>query len=68
MAEMGAEVIVKRNDEVDIAWCEKLKPDRIMISPGPGYPKDAGISNEVIRHFCGKVPIFGVCLGYYLFF
>ena len=63
MSELGAEVTVKRNDEVNLEWCIKHNPDRVMISPGPGSVKDGGISCDVIRHFAGKVPIFGVCLG-----
>jgi len=61
--ELGAEVEVRRNDEIDIAGIEALNPEKICISPGPCSPAEAGISIEVIRHFAGKVPIFGVCLG-----
>jgi anthranilate synthase component 2 len=61
--ELGAEVAVRRNDEIDIAGIEALNPEKICISPGPCSPAEAGISIEVIRHFAGKVPIFGVCLG-----
>jgi len=61
--ELGAEVAVRRNDEIDIAGIEALNPEKICISPGPWSPAEAGISIEVIRHFAGKVPIFGVCLG-----
>jgi anthranilate synthase/aminodeoxychorismate synthase-like glutamine amidotransferase len=64
MAELGAEVAVIRNDQITIEGINELKPDRIMISPGPGFPKDAGISMQVIREFKGKVPIAGVCLGH----
>ena len=63
MCEQGARVTVVRNDHVDVAHCLGLKPDRVMISPGPGNPSEAGISNDVIKAFAGKVPIFGVCLG-----
>ena len=63
MCEQGARVTVVRNDHVDVAHCVGLKPDRVMISPGPGNPSEAGISNDVIKAFAGKVPIFGVCLG-----
>ncbi|MBN2057864.1 MAG: aminodeoxychorismate/anthranilate synthase component II [Candidatus Saganbacteria bacterium] len=63
MGELGAQLDVYRNDKITIAQIEKLKPERIVISPGPGQPKDAGISEEVIRTFAGKVPILGVCLG-----
>lgn len=53
-----------RNDEISVQEIEKLNPDQILISPGPGHPaKDAGVSNEVIKYFAGKIPIFGVCLG-----
>jgi len=61
--ELGAEVEVRRNDEIDIAGIEALNPEKICISPGPCSPAEAGISIEVIRHFAGKLPIFGVCLG-----
>ena len=61
--ELGAEVAVRRNDEIDIAGIEALNPEKICISPVPCSPAEAGISIEVIRHFAGKVPIFGVCLG-----
>ncbi len=62
--ELGESVKVERNDAVDIADIEALKPTRIVISPGPCTPLEAGISTEVIRHFAGKVAIFGVCLGH----
>jgi anthranilate synthase/aminodeoxychorismate synthase-like glutamine amidotransferase len=55
---------VFRNDKISIGAIKKLKPKKIIISPGPGRPEDAGISCEVIRKFCGKVPILGVCLGH----
>ncbi len=58
------ETRVFRNDEITIEQIESLGPDRIIISPGPCTPKEAGISNDVIRHFAGKVPILGVCLGH----
>ena len=61
--ELGAEVVVKRNDEVVLADIEKLAPSAICISPGPCSPKEAGISMGVIEHFAGQLPIFGVCLG-----
>ena len=63
LSELGADVRVFRNDAISIAELEALKPKNIVISPGPGYPKDAGISCDVIRHFAGKLPILGVCLG-----
>jgi anthranilate synthase/aminodeoxychorismate synthase-like glutamine amidotransferase len=62
--ELGADPVVRRNDEITIGEIEALKPDRICISPGPCTPKEAGISSEVIRHFAGKIPILGVCLGH----
>ena len=61
--ELGAEVVVKRNDEVDVEDIERLDPDGLCISPGPCSPKEAGISMQVIEHFAGGLPIFGVCLG-----
>jgi anthranilate synthase/aminodeoxychorismate synthase-like glutamine amidotransferase len=61
---LGCEVVVKRNDEITIAEGEALAPDRICISPGPGRPENAGISNEVIRALGRKTPILGVCLGH----
>ena len=62
--ELGAEVDVRRNDQVSIAEVEQMKPMRIVISPGPCTPQEAGISIELIRHFAGKIPILGVCLGH----
>lgn len=62
--ELGADVRVFRNDETTIDEIEKLNPDHICISPGPCSPDQAGISIDVIRHFAGKVPILGVCLGH----
>jgi len=64
LGEMGQEVVVRRNDQVTIAEIEAMKPERILISPGPCTPQDAGISIELIKHFTGKVPILGVCLGH----
>lgn len=61
--ELGAKVVVKRNDEVAIEDIERLSPDGLCISPGPCSPNEAGISMQVIEHFAGKLPIFGVCLG-----
>ncbi len=61
---LGCEVIVKRNDEIAVAEAEALAPDRICISPGPGRPEDAGISNEIIRRLGPKTPVLGVCLGH----
>jgi len=64
LSELGQEVAVVRNNETTVVAIEKLKPERIVISPGPSTPQNAGISNEVIRHFGGKVPVLGVCLGH----
>ncbi|PFL14793.1 aminodeoxychorismate/anthranilate synthase component II [Bacillus cereus] len=64
LGELGQELVVKRNDEVTISDIENMKPDFLMISPGPCSPNEAGISMEVIQHFAGKIPIFGVCLGH----
>ena len=62
--ELGADVVVKRNDEVALADIQTLRPARICISPGPGRPRDAGISCDVIRDFCAQIPLLGVCLGH----
>jgi len=62
--ELGEDVRVYRNDEISIADIEALNPDRICISPGPKAPAQAGISVEVLKHFAGKKPILGVCLGH----
>jgi len=62
--ELGADLVVKRNDEITIAEIAALKPDRICISPGPCTPREAGISNEVIRTFGPSTPLLGVCLGH----
>lgn len=62
--ELGAEVKVFRNDRITVAEIEALKPDHLVISPGPCTPTEAGISIEAIRHFAGKLPILGVCLGH----
>ena len=62
--ELGAEVIVVRNDEVTVEDIEALRPDKIVISPGPCTPKEAGISVETIHRYAGKYPILGVCLGH----
>ncbi len=64
LGELGAEVCVYRNDAVTVQELEQLEPSHIVISPGPGAPKDGGISNDVIRHFYQDVPILGVCLGH----
>jgi len=62
--ELGVEVQVFRNDQITIAQMEKLNPDQIVISPGPCTPNEAGVSVEAIKHFAGKKPILGVCLGH----
>lgn len=62
--ELGADVQVKRNDELTLSQIDALKPQKIVISPGPCTPDDAGISLEVIRHYAGRLPILGVCLGH----
>ncbi len=62
--QLGAEVLVKRNDELQLADIERLAPQRLVISPGPCTPNEAGISLAAIRHFAGKLPILGVCLGH----
>ena len=64
LGEMGEELQVYRNDKITAPEIERLKPDRIIISPGPCSPKEAGISVETIKHFAGKTPILGVCLGH----
>ena len=61
---LGAEVIVHRNDAITVKDLERLKPDGLLISPGPGEPRDAGITEDAIRALAGKVPILGVCLGH----
>ncbi len=64
LGELGAAISVYRNDEITIDGIKKLRPGKIVISPGPGEPKDAGISKDVIRQFGNKTPILGVCLGH----
>jgi len=64
LGELGAEVEVHRNDQITIEDIEKMQPERIMISPGPCTPNEAGISMQAIEHFAGKLPILGVCLGH----
>jgi anthranilate synthase component 2 len=69
MGELGAEMVIRRNDELSPVEVEAMKPDRIVISPGPCTPQDAGISMELIKHFARagaprRVPILGVCLGH----
>jgi anthranilate synthase/aminodeoxychorismate synthase-like glutamine amidotransferase len=64
IGELGAEVEVRRNDQVTVDEVEKMRPERIVISPGPCTPREAGISIELIRRFAGKAPLLGVCLGH----
>ena len=64
IGEMYSDLTVKRNDEITISEIEAMKPQAIIISPGPGYPESAGVSVEAIRRFSGEVPILGVCLGH----
>jgi para-aminobenzoate synthetase component II len=64
LGELGEEIVVKRNNEINLAEIELLSPDYLMISPGPCTPNEAGISLEAIEYFAGKIPIFGVCLGH----
>jgi anthranilate synthase/aminodeoxychorismate synthase-like glutamine amidotransferase len=64
LGELGEEVVVRRNDETTLGNIEANLPSRILISPGPGRPEDAGISLDLITHFGGRVPILGVCLGH----
>ena len=64
LGELGAPPLVRRNDELSIEDVEGLAPERIVISPGPGRPEDAGISVETIRRFGSRVPVLGVCLGH----
>ena len=61
---LGEKVVVRRNDEIDMDGIEAMKPDKIIISPGPGTPADAGICIETIKRFAGHIPILGVCLGH----
>lgn len=63
-AELGAEVQVYRNDEISVEQIEKIKPQHIVVSPGPCTPNEAGISVAAIKHFAGKIPLLGVCLGH----
>ncbi len=64
LGELRQEPLVCRNDSITIAEIEKIVPSHIVISPGPCTPLQAGISNEVIKYFCGKIPILGICLGH----
>jgi len=64
LGELNVEMEVHRNDQITVEQAQILNPDRILVSPGPCSPRESGLSNEIIRHFAGKVPIFGVCLGH----
>jgi anthranilate synthase/aminodeoxychorismate synthase-like glutamine amidotransferase len=64
IGEMGHEVQVRRNDQTTLAEIEELQPERIVVSPGPCTPQEAGISIDVIQHFAGRIPVLGVCLGH----
>jgi anthranilate synthase/aminodeoxychorismate synthase-like glutamine amidotransferase len=64
LGELGAEVEVRRNDQVTVGEVEAMQPEKIVVSPGPCTPHEAGISISLIRHFAGKVPVLGVCLGH----
>jgi anthranilate synthase/aminodeoxychorismate synthase-like glutamine amidotransferase len=64
LGELGAEVVVRRNDQLTVAEVEAMHPERILLSPGPCTPQEAGISIDLVRHFAGKVPVLGVCLGH----
>ena len=64
LGELGADLVVYRNDKITLGEIKKMKPEKIVISPGPGKPKDAGISEDVIRDFGKTIPILGVCLGH----
>jgi anthranilate synthase/aminodeoxychorismate synthase-like glutamine amidotransferase len=64
IGELGVAVTVRRNDQITVNEIDELAPDRIVISPGPCTPHEAGISVELIRHFAGRVPLLGVCLGH----
>jgi len=64
LGELGADPLVHRHDDLELEEIIALEPDGVLVSPGPGTPDDAGLSNEVIRHFTGIRPVFGVCLGH----
>ena len=64
LSELGAKLKVFRNDKITLSEAKRLKPTHIVISPGPGRPSDAGISKKLIKEFCDKIPILGVCLGH----
>ena len=62
--ELGVEVVVRRNDEITVEEAEQLAPSYVVISPGPGRPENAGVSEAMVRAFAGRVPVLGVCLGH----
>jgi len=64
LSELGERLVVKRNDQITVAGVKRLAPSSIVISPGPGRPSDAGVSNDLITTFAGTIPILGVCLGH----
>jgi anthranilate synthase/aminodeoxychorismate synthase-like glutamine amidotransferase len=64
MGELGAEMTIRRNDELSVDEVEAIEPERILLSPGPCTPQEAGISIELVRRFAGRVPVLGVCLGH----
>jgi anthranilate synthase/aminodeoxychorismate synthase-like glutamine amidotransferase len=64
LGQLGEQLVVRRNDQVTLDQIAELRPARVVISPGPGVPEDAGVSVEVIRRFAGRIPILGVCLGH----
>ena len=64
LGELGADVTVRRNDQITVAEVQTMQPARILISPGPGRPEDAGVSLDVIKAFAGQLPMLGVCLGH----
>jgi anthranilate synthase/aminodeoxychorismate synthase-like glutamine amidotransferase len=64
IGELGSKVVVRRNDQTSVAGIDAMRPTHVLVSPGPCTPQEAGISIDVIRHFAGKVPLLGVCLGH----
>ncbi|MFH2052384.1 MAG: aminodeoxychorismate/anthranilate synthase component II [bacterium] len=64
LGELGAEITVARNDMITLEQARALEPESLIISPGPGNPDDAGVSLEFIRHFAGRIPVLGICLGH----
>ncbi len=64
LGQLGQQLVVRRNDEISVEEIARLRPERIVISPGPGTPRRAGITLEVIRRFAGQIPLLGVCLGH----